>query len=91
MMLTDAQYKALKAWPDGIVAVITPRGMTTKHGIGICGISTFSKLFRDRLVSASDIGTITKVQPACDDAIREYEAAQPKIKTPKGENSGIEN
>lgn len=30
-------------------------------------------------------------QPACNDAIREYEEAQSKTKTHKGEGNGIEN
>ena len=63
-MLTDAQYKALKAWPDTSTA--------TKHNdatrlLFLCGfLEPFGK---DGFYEG-----LRKRQPACDAAIREYEA-----------------
>ena len=71
-MLTDAQYKALKALGDASTGDVSMTG------------STLLTLVQMRLVH---VGT----QPACDEAIREYEEAQSKTKTHKGENNGIEN
>lgn len=64
-MLTDAQYRALKAWPDGqtLAAKIGDKRMVSMDGIVRC------------ISSNSFYACFVKVQPACDDAIREYEAA----------------
>ena len=80
-MLTHAQYKALKAWPDGavkfhegggraespyseitrfVVDQLIPRGYLKK-------ISTSRPLMQQFIV--------TRIQPDCADAIREYEEA----------------
>lgn len=55
-MLTDAQYKALKALSD-----VTPGDISMTS-------ATLLSLLEMRLVHVG-------VQPACDDAIREYEEA----------------
>ena len=61
-MLTAAQFRALKDWPDS--------------GGYVCGVSyaTCSCLVRAGLFIRSD--RYKKVLPACDEAIREYETAQ---------------
>ena len=64
-MLTPAQYKALKAWPES--------------GGYVCGVSyaTCKCLVRAGLfIRIPYSNRYKKVSPACDDAIREYEAAQ---------------
>ena len=66
-MLTPAQYRALKDWPES--------------GGYICGTSsaTCECLLRAGLFRRSNdysLSLFKKVQPACDNAIREYEEAQ---------------
>ena len=65
-MLTTAQYKALKEWPNS--------------GGYVCGFSsaTCECLLRAGLFRRANdysLYLFKKVHPACDDAIREYEAA----------------
>ena len=69
-MLTDAQYKALKSWPDA--------------GGYVCGVSsaTCECLLRAGLFrKANDYSRMLfkKVKSTCDDAISEYEAAQADV------------
>ena len=77
-MLTAAQYKALKAWPDGQAVYITSKGgfSVTKLGWLVCGIYIFCGLLKRGLVWTNTAGAAVKLQPACDEAIREYEEAQ---------------
>ena len=80
-MLTDAQYKALKTWPDGAVNF---------HEGGGRAESPYSEITRfvvDQLIPRGYLRkintskplmqqfTVIRIQPACDDAIREYEEA----------------
>lgn len=62
MMLTPAQYKALKAWPDD----------RRKTGC----VSIIYSLINSGLLRSETSNYISKNSSACDDAIREYEAAQ---------------
>ena len=68
-MLTHAQYKALKAWPDGQSCGHPGCLSHITHPCEKCG----------------------RIAGHDSDAIREYEEAQSKTKTHKGENNGIEN
>lgn len=58
-MLTPAQYKALKAWPD-----VDMQRDLVEAGLLAC------RYRYGRLIG------LEEVQPACNEAIREYEAAQ---------------
>ena len=96
-MLTDAQYRALKAWPDEAVKFYEGGGRAMSP------YSDLTRFIADSLANRgylerTDISlplmqqkAFTKNQPACNEAIREYEEAQSKTKTHKGENNGIEN
>ena len=91
-MLTPAQYKALKAWPDDILLWQSSHGeewsFLGKEFDNNC-IQAFSKT---GLVCITQFNTkrfhafCKKVQPACNEAIREYEAAQnPSSQTNPGD------
>ena len=70
-------YWALKARPDGKSVYITSKGgfSITKLGWMVCGIYIFCGLLRRGLVWTNTAGAAVKLQPACDEAIREYEEA----------------
>lgn len=82
-MLTDAQYRTLKAWPDGGALRLLTTGngfswMTRESGflVKICTQASMNVLVRKGLARCSEWSHIReKVNPACDDAIREYEEA----------------
>lgn len=91
-MLTPAQYKTLKAWDDRARLVFT-RLTQTSNGLVLCArINQRTVILADEetteaILALKYIKPITKkgliyghrkVQPACDDAIREYEEAQAK-------------
>lgn len=63
-MLTPAQYKALKAWPDG-------GGYVRGFSEATCRCLVTKGLFRNIPSSWH----YKKIEPACSEAIREYEAA----------------
>jgi len=63
-MLTDAQYRALKAWPD-------TGGYVRGFSEATCRCLVAKGLFRNIPSSWH----YKKIEPACDDAIREYEEA----------------
>ena len=65
-MLTPAQYKALKAWPDsgGYIVGISRATCRCLLNLGLFDTVHYSG------------GYYKKIEPACSDAIREYEEAQ---------------
>ena len=74
-MLTPAQYKALKAWPeDNLYASFHPEEQRMAY---LCDRKTLEELSRAGLINEklSAKPLFTQHQPACDDAIREYEEA----------------
>ena len=74
-MLTDAQYKALKAWPeDNLYASFHPE---EQRMAWLCGRKTLEELSRAGLINEklSAKPLFTRVVSACNDAIREYEEA----------------
>lgn len=64
-MLTDAQYKALKSWPE-------PGGYVLGFSRATCEALVFKRCMKRVPFS----WFYKKVSPACDEAIREYEEAQ---------------
>lgn len=92
-MLTDAQYKALKAWDDNLHASLARMGSgkNLSEVLMIYHEGRYQKLCnRKTVLILKKIGLVTtetlkvsgawvcrfqKIQPACDDAIREYEEA----------------
>ena len=81
-MLTDAQYKAFKAWPDdNLYASFHPEELRMAY---ICGRKTLEELARTGLLNEklSAKPLFTRVEPACSDAIREYEEAQEMRRKP---------
>ena len=64
-MLTDAQYKVLKSWPDGGRYELPDECRA---------LGRFIKAWR-RDILGLRIRVYLKRQPACNDAIREYEEA----------------
>lgn len=96
MMLTPAQYKALKAWPDGYLAEIRSAGNGFRVYCGLIHLGpsrVFEYMIRRGLIYRHSSYQYGKFVHLCDDAIREYEAraAQSKTKTHKGEKSGSED
>ena len=87
-MITSAQYKVLKAWPDELPAIVSgdlsPDDGFLFLSVGedlnpLSNYKTFESLYRDALIVGTHSNktpfTYSKVHPACDAAIREYEAA----------------
>lgn len=76
-MLTDAQYRALKEWPDETMATImqTSDGFVVGYaGKKLGGRDSFHAMRKKGLVYRNGHEcTYTKIQPACTEAIREYE------------------
>ena len=84
-MLTPAQYKALKSWPDGYLAEIRSAGNGFRVYCGLIHLGTsrvLEYMIRRGLVYRHNSYQYGKFVHLCNDAIREYEEAQSK--TTKG-------
>lgn len=77
-MLTPAQYKALKAWPDGVHVIWDSQGLSLSFKTNICDLPTFYALLDAGFILLPRRDCIRKRQPACDNAIREYEEVHDK-------------
>ena len=80
-MLTPAQYKALKAWPDGYLAEIRSAGNGFRVYCGLIHLGTsrvFEYMIRRGLIYRHNSYQYGKFVHLCNDAIREYEEAQSK-------------
>ena len=79
MMLTDAQYRALKAWPES--------GRGNWERVCILRLDDYVYSWH-KTINGIRHPVYLKLQATCNDAIREYEEAQAKTKSPEGEGSG---
>lgn len=80
-MLTPAQYKALKSWPDGYLAEIRSAGNGFRVYCGLIHLGTsrvLEYMIRRGLVYRHNSYQYGKFVHLCNDAIREYEEAQSK-------------
>lgn len=78
-MLTDAQYRALNAWPDGIPAWPEFKSIMCFTSIKklYCRERTLLALVKKGIVSVNSRALeYRKIEPACINAIKEYEEAQ---------------